>query len=88
MNECGFDMIYQDGAEATPGGWHGVAKMGAAIVKRFKRPVRVEASGLWRATTSVMFEVIGLLSKGRSLVANRAISKATCPDGTGLATLL
>ena len=48
-------MIYQDSAEATPGGWHGVAKMRAAIVKRFKRPVRVEASGLWRATTSVMF---------------------------------
>jgi hypothetical protein len=44
VNECGFDMIYQDGAEATPGGWYGVAKMRAAIVKRLKRPVRVEAS--------------------------------------------
>lgn len=44
VNECGFDLIYQDGAEGMPGGWYGISKMRAEIVKRFKKPVRVEAS--------------------------------------------
>lgn len=44
VNECEFDMIYQDGAEGMPGGWYGISKMRREIVKRFKRPVRVEAS--------------------------------------------
>ncbi|MCS7253822.1 MAG: hypothetical protein RMK18_09265 [Armatimonadota bacterium] len=44
VNECGFDLIYQDGAEGMPGGWHGVSKMRAEIAKRFRKPVRVEAS--------------------------------------------
>lgn len=44
VNECGFDMIYQDGAEGMPGGWYGISKMRIEIVKRFKKPVRVEAS--------------------------------------------
>jgi len=44
FNTCGFDMIYQDGAEGMDGGWHGVAKMREAIFKKIKRRVLVEAS--------------------------------------------
>ena len=44
FNTCGFDMIYMDGAEGSSGGWHGVAKMRAAIFKKLKRRVLVEAS--------------------------------------------
>jgi len=44
FNTCGFDMIYMDGAEGSPGGWHGVAKMRAALFARIKRRVLVEAS--------------------------------------------
>jgi len=43
-NTCGFDMIYMDGAEGMYGGWHGVATMRAAIFKRLKGRVLVEAS--------------------------------------------
>jgi hypothetical protein len=44
FNSCDFDMIYQDGAEVSPDGWHGVAKMREAIFSRLKGRVRVEAS--------------------------------------------
>ncbi|HUT36160.1 MAG TPA: hypothetical protein VNE39_21915 [Planctomycetota bacterium] len=44
FNTCGFDMIYMDGAEGMVGGWHGVSKMRAAIFKRLKGRVLVEAS--------------------------------------------
>ena len=44
FNTCGFDMIYQDGAEVSPNGRHGVAKMREAIFSRLKGRVRVEAS--------------------------------------------
>jgi len=44
FNKCDFDMIYQDGAEVSPDGWHGVAKMRQAIFSRLKGNVRVEAS--------------------------------------------
>ena len=44
FNTCNFDMIYQDGAEVSPDGWHGVAKMRQAIFSRLKGRVRVEAS--------------------------------------------
>lgn len=44
FNTCGFDMIYMDGAEGTPGGWWGVYHMRAAIFERLKRRVLVEAS--------------------------------------------
>lgn len=43
-NECRMDLIYEDGSEGMPGGWHGVATMRAAIVKRINHPIRVEAS--------------------------------------------
>ncbi len=45
-NTCGFDMIYMDGVDpgATPGGWHGAAKIQTAIFKRLKGRVLVEAS--------------------------------------------
>ncbi|NCO32397.1 MAG: hypothetical protein AUJ92_19920 [Armatimonadetes bacterium CG2_30_59_28] len=43
-NECHMDLIYEDGAEGMPGGWHGVSTMRAAIVKRINHPIRVEAS--------------------------------------------
>ncbi|MBM4030267.1 MAG: hypothetical protein FJ291_00600 [Planctomycetes bacterium] len=43
-NTCGFDMIYMDGAEGMAGGWHGVSKMRAAIFRRLKGRVLVEAS--------------------------------------------
>ncbi len=43
-NTCGFDMIYMDGAEGTPGGWWGVHRMRAAIYKRLTGRVMVEAS--------------------------------------------
>ncbi len=47
-NECGFDQIYQDGAEGM-GGWHPMAVMRTAIVERLQRPAIVEASawGHW-----------------------------------------
>jgi len=44
FNACGFDMIYQDGAEGMAGGWHGEAKMREAIFRQIKRRVLVEAS--------------------------------------------
>ena len=44
FNTCGFDMIYQDGAEGMVGGWHGVAKMREAIFRQIQRRVLVEAS--------------------------------------------
>jgi hypothetical protein len=44
FNTCGFDMIYQDGAEGMAGGWHGEARMREAIFRQIKRPVLVEAS--------------------------------------------
>ena len=44
FNACGFDMIYQDGAEGMAGGWHGMAKMREAIFKKLRRDVLVEAS--------------------------------------------
>jgi len=44
FNTCGFDMIYMDGAEGMAGGWHGVSKMRAAIFRRLKGRVLVEAS--------------------------------------------
>ncbi|NQT51371.1 hypothetical protein HQ576_04940 [bacterium] len=44
FNTCGFDMLYMDGAEGSPGGWHGVAKMRAAIFSRLRRRCLVEAS--------------------------------------------
>ncbi|MFW6107227.1 MAG: hypothetical protein ACOC8A_00905 [bacterium] len=44
FNTCGFDMIYMDGAEGMAGGWHGVSRMRAAIFKRLKGRVLVEAS--------------------------------------------
>lgn len=44
FNTCGFDMIYQDGAEVAHTGWHGVAKMREAIFSKLKGRVRVEAS--------------------------------------------
>jgi len=44
FNECGFDMIYMDGAEGMVGGWHGVSKMRSAIFRRLKGRVLVEAS--------------------------------------------
>lgn len=44
FNECGFDMLYMDGAEGMPGGWRGVSRMRAAIFKRLKGRVLVEAS--------------------------------------------
>ncbi|MGQ9574953.1 MAG: hypothetical protein ACUVUC_06510 [Thermoguttaceae bacterium] len=44
FNTCGFDMIYQDGAEGMPGGWRGVARMREAIFRKIRRPVLVEAS--------------------------------------------
>lgn len=43
-NTCGFDMIYMDGAEGTPGGWWGVYRMRAAIFERLRGRVMVEAS--------------------------------------------
>jgi hypothetical protein len=44
LNTCGFDMIYMDGAEGMPGGWHGVATMRAAIFRKLRRRCLVEAS--------------------------------------------
>lgn len=44
FNTCGFDMIYMDGAEGMSGGWHGVSKMRAAIFRRLRGRVLVEAS--------------------------------------------
>lgn len=48
FNACGFDMIYQDGAEGMPGGPYGWAKMREAIFRRLKGRVLVEASE-WNA---------------------------------------
>lgn len=47
-NECGFDQIYQDGAEGM-GGWRSMEVMRTAIYERLKRPATVEASawGHW-----------------------------------------
>jgi hypothetical protein len=44
FNECGFDMMYQDGAEGMPGGPYGWAKMREAVFRRLKGRVLVEAS--------------------------------------------
>lgn len=44
FNACGFDMIYQDGAEGMPGGPYGWAKMREAVFSRLKGRVLVEAS--------------------------------------------
>ena len=44
VNECGFDLIYHDGAEGMPARAYGAAKMRTAIVERFRRPIRVESS--------------------------------------------
>lgn len=45
INECGFDMIYMDGAEGMPGArGYGAAKMRNTIFSKIRRPVRVEAS--------------------------------------------
>ncbi|MBM4018190.1 MAG: hypothetical protein FJ288_07650 [Planctomycetes bacterium] len=44
FNECKFDMIYMDGAEGMPDGWHGCARMREAIFRRLKGRVLVEAS--------------------------------------------
>jgi len=43
-NTCGFDMIYQDGAEGMAGGEHGMARMREAIFKRLRGDILVEAS--------------------------------------------
>jgi len=44
FNACRFDMIYMDGSEGMIGGWHGVSKMRAAVFRRLKGRVLVEAS--------------------------------------------
>ncbi|NMD36179.1 MAG: hypothetical protein GYA73_09870, partial [Planctomycetes bacterium] len=44
FNECGFDMIYQDGAEGMPGGPYGWAVMREAVFRRLQGRVLVEAS--------------------------------------------
>jgi hypothetical protein len=44
FNECGFDMIYMDGAEGMPAGWYGCAKMRRTLFGRLKGRVLVEAS--------------------------------------------
>ena len=44
INECGFDLIYHDGAEGMPARAYGAAKMRTAIVERVRRPIRVESS--------------------------------------------
>ena len=44
VNECGFDLIYHDGAEGMPARQYGAAKMRTAIYERIKRPIRVESS--------------------------------------------
>ncbi|MFN4179113.1 MAG: hypothetical protein ACK4I8_02270, partial [Armatimonadota bacterium] len=44
VNTCGIDMVYMDGAEGMPGGWYGVSKMRAAIFRRLRGRVMVEAS--------------------------------------------
>lgn len=44
FNACGFDMIYQDGAEGMPGGAYGCARMREAIFRRLRGRVLVEAS--------------------------------------------
>ena len=42
-NTCGFDQIYQDGAEGMRG-WHPIAIIRTAIYEALKRPTLVEAS--------------------------------------------
>jgi len=44
VNECGFDLIYHDGAEGMPDRQYGAARMRTAIYERIKRPIRVESS--------------------------------------------
>lgn len=44
FNACGFDMIYQDGAEGMPGGPYGWARMREAVFRRLRGRVLVEAS--------------------------------------------
>lgn len=44
FNECGFDMIYMDGAEGMPGGWRGVARMRETLFRKLQGRVLVEAS--------------------------------------------
>ncbi len=44
FNECGFDMIYQDGSEGMAGGSYGMARMREAIFKKLGRDALVEAS--------------------------------------------
>lgn len=44
VNECGFDLIYHDGAEGMPASPYGSSKMRMAIFDKIERPIRVESS--------------------------------------------
>ena len=44
VNECGFDLIYHDGAEGMPARHYGAARMRTAIFERITHPIRVESS--------------------------------------------
>jgi len=44
VNECGFDLIYHDGAEGMPASPYGSSKMRMAIFDKIERPIRAESS--------------------------------------------